>query len=223
MNNINKIQDITLQQFDLLIKELPWIERYGGTLFLGKHYAKNNILMLGINPGIDAELPLDVDLRAENCLMMQPDPPTKIRYWNNASIAFNATSELSQKMNDATFSFCSPFRTPRWSQSSKQEKDIIMECSKPVFSQLIKDCKPEVIIVAGQTSINILYGYYSNIITSIIEIEGTATRFDRSHNWAEYSAEIAHNPIKIIRSPHFSIANNHEKLWQFGVWLSEKV
>src|SRR5438132_7291186 len=156
-NRVRELQELTKQQFERLKRDFPDLGRRGLTLFLGHSYAPMNprIMMLGINPGGDGDHVEDYDLQCSNCLLGDPqDSYAKVfHYWRNARRCFGSTSGLSTVMEYATFSFCSPFRTPRWSQTPQRQREAIELLSRPILQQMIADCRPTAVIVAGRIAV----------------------------------------------------------------------
>ena len=212
------IKNIASKQFDLLVKELPDQKRYGGDLFLGKNYAKSNLLFLGINPGLDEDLPFKTELLESNVLL---DGGSKIRYWNNAATALANTQKLKEKFNLATYSFCCPFRTPTWSDLDSKKREILIDYSRPILKKMLEECNPDFIVVAGRASVNILFRSYSEIFTENKEYE--TVKLDRFHQWSAHKVKISGKSVTVLQAPHFSYASNKEKLHNFSTWLSDKI
>ncbi len=211
------LQKITRAQFQRLTKEFPKLRRRGLTLFLGRHYADKNcrIMMLGINPGVSQSLPADYKLQPQNYLLGPPDEADIYINWRNARRCFGATPALRHAMEHATFSFCSPFRTPRWSQTPRPQREAIEDVSRPILQRMLADCQPTAVILAGRTAIPL----FERIAQ--VTLTGESTRGGHgARTWTKFAARTAWGHFALLQVPHFSVFNSLEGLQECGEWLA---
>ncbi len=189
----------------------------GGALFLGEYYAEpqRGMLMLGINPGGRTNKDFGAGLSATNCLL-EGEPLVKFPYWRNAKYLFGR-EPLRQAMETATYSFCSPFRTPDFNLS-KADRALLVSHSRAILRQMLGDCLPRLIIVAGVSGEGLLR-----------EIAGESIRFDArlpgggdqkgTYQWRAFRAAIAGAPGIVAQIPHLSRANAKHRLDECREWL----
>ncbi|UYM15859.1 hypothetical protein [Endozoicomonas euniceicola] len=215
---LEELKQIALDQNQKLITEYPRQEGHGGLLFLGQHYASSNILFLGLAPLIDDDSEFNANPLNSNILL---EGPSKRRYFRNASFAFKQNEQLQHKLEKATFCYCSPFKTKKWTELSLSRQNLFLEHSRPILNTIVEQCQPEFLIVSGQETVDILSGYFGDIFTDFNEIENVD--MDRSHRWTEYLFKINGRPSVLIKAPNFSYASNKEKLFHLSNWLLEKI
>lgn len=217
---LKALQELTLRQFQALALELPELEHRGLTLFLGKHYAVESprVMMLGINPGGEGDHPVHLDLCPSNWLVGDPaDGEAKAyRYWRNARRCFSATTELQDTMNGATFGFCSPFRTPVWSGLPAVMRRAIREHSGPILRQMLTDCRPTSVIVAGRVSVDLLAQIGGIPLSPQLNPAGQAGR----HSWSIFRGAGPWGQFDVLQVPHFSRFNSRAGLQECGEWLA---
>lgn len=209
--------------FKEICKLYPHIRKMGGTLFLGKYYARpdGKILMLGINPGIiPGRLILNTKLQSDNLLLQNPLLETEIKYWKNARILFNTTESLKSKLDKATFSFCCPYRTEEW---KGPEIPILLRYSSPILNQMIIDCEPEYIILSGVKSLELIQSSYL-LKPSLKVISGSqAFYYDSIYQWQRVDTRWNNLEISLLQIPHFSRAHGVQRLKQCGLWLEQQI
>ena len=215
---LEELKQIALDQNQKLITEYPRQEGHGGQLFLGKNYASSNILFLGLAPLIDEDSQFNTDLLTTNLLL---DGFSTRRYFRNASFAFKQNKHLRQQLESATFCYCSPFKTKKWTELPLSRQNLFLEHSRPILNTILEQCLPEFLIVSGQETVDILSGYFGDIFTDFKEIDHFD--LDRSHRWTEYLFKINGRPSVLLKAPNFSYASNKEKLFHLSNWLFEKI
>jgi hypothetical protein len=69
-DKLKALQELRREPFARLTQSFPDLEPRGLTLFLGRHDAHQEprFMMLGINPGLDEDLPADYELQSYHCL-----------------------------------------------------------------------------------------------------------------------------------------------------------
>jgi len=203
------------------------LSEHGLALFLGKNYAHplGRILMLGLNPGLLKDKPggtlltdyaHSYDLLTSNVLIGSPSDfeAKRVRYWRNARRCFGATPSLQAAMELATYSFCCPFRTPKWSTLTAMQKHSLETYSRPVLSKILNDCQPLVIIVAGEDARKIVFR--SGILTcSEMSTDQHGTK------WSMFGARASWGAVTVAQLRHFSYFNSIEELQRCGEWLSQ--
>ena len=219
---LEAVRRLTEEQFKLLAQEFPELAKGGVTLFIGKHYACSDvvrrIMMLGINPGGEYSS-FDTSLCEKNCLL-DSEEGTSEPYWRKARNCFNVTPELSRILGQATFSFCSPFRTKRWpSKASEIDQRLAIEkYSAPILQQMLIDCKPTDVIVAG---INTIWTF-SRIANVNLSDQTDSVNYGRGAKCSKMIATADWGSFSLLQIPHFSykyLAN--EAVINSGKWLSE--
>jgi hypothetical protein len=197
----------------------------GLTLFLGKHYADTiRILMLGLNPGLLREetggsllasYAHDYELAASNLLVgdAADSDGRRVRYWRNAKRCFGATAALRASMQRATFSFCCPFRTAKWSELTSRQQSVLETHSKPVLQLILNDCQPAAVIVAGTTARDMLLRAGPIADAHVVFAPG-------QQRWTEFNARAAWGELSVIQLPHFSYFNALDELQACGEWVS---
>jgi hypothetical protein len=211
---------MTKEQFAHLTKNFPDLQPRGLTLFLGRHYAHTHpsIMMLGINPGLDDDLPVDCDLQCCNCLLGCPKAPEarRIRHWRNARRCFGATPSLLAVMEWATFSFCSPFRTPRWSRIPTPQREAIEVLSRPILKRMLEDCRPSAVILAGRLAVP-----FCARIGNVSLVGRTTPEGGRgARTWTKFLGHAAWGEFDVLQVPHFSVFNSLVGLQECGEWLT---
>ena len=217
---LKRVQDLARDGFERLCVEFPDQRLLAGTLFLGKSYAAkpHGILMLGLNPGASKWQQLDVKLHPHDFLL-EGDPSVKVRYWTNARKLFNGTTELRAAMDAATFSFCCPFRTDRWNGIPKSRTQALIRNSKPVLAQIMTDCRPALVILAGVEGVN-LFGYTTS---PILKWEAEISRGGDekgAYQWRAANASFDGSSFVVAQIPHLSRAGSAVKLQQCSEWLT---
>ena len=223
MTRLAILQESTHREFLGLVEKYPELERRGLTLFLGKHYACESprIMMLGINPGLAEDCPVDLALQPENCLLGNATEgrARKFRYWRNARRCFGSTDDLQKLMQFATFSFCSPFRTPRWVQTPPEMRSAIVLHSKPILRQMLSDCQPTSVILGGKLSV----GLFARVGGVELTVQASDAGGTGVRTWAAFSATGRWGDYRVLQVPHFSVFNSKKGLRECGVWLASQL
>jgi len=219
-DKLGALQEITREQFERLTNSFPELQPRGLTLFLGRHYAHTHprIMMLGINPGLDEDLPADYDLQSYNCLLGDPTDAAarRICYWRNAGRCFRANPALLAVMEWATFSFCSPFRTPRWSQTLRPQRELIEVLSRPILQRMLEDCRPTAVILAGRVAVPLFAR-----IGEVSLVGGATPEGGRgARTWTKFVGHAAWGEFDVLQVPHFSVCNSLVGLQECGEWLT---
>ena len=223
-DSLQDVRRIADAEFAQLCKEHRDQFEAGGTLLLGKHYAneKRGILMLGLNPGANkGPQKLYVGTYSSN-LLLPGGPNERFSYWRNARTLFAATAPLLSAMESATFSFCCPFRTSTWSNLPRQKRDALIRYSRPILTQVLQDCAPRLVIVAGVAGLDAL----RTIAAPRLTISGVISDGgDRSatYQWRAYSATFDDSEVVVAQVPHLSRANSHARLESCGKWLADLI
>lgn len=226
---LSKLKSVTSAALGAAASQCPELDLHknGLTLFLGRHYAKNpgGILMLGLNPGLLRETaggaflaayPHSYDLLDSNALVGDPTDPEaqRVRYWRNARRCFGATPRLAYAMELATFSFCCPFRTPRWSALSSRQKRVLETQSRPILELVLTDCESSLVIVAGVESREIVFR--STVIT-----QAGPPVSPSDAKWKAFEARAPWGATQVLQLPHFSYFNGLGDLQACGEWVSQ--
>lgn len=217
---LNRVQDLVSEGFESLCAEFPDQRQLAGTLFLGKYYAKKpgGILMLGLNPGASPWPKIDVKLHPHNFLL-EGEPELKVRYWTNARKLFNGTTELRAAMDSATFSFCCPYRTARWNGLPKTRIQALIRNSKPVLAQMMTDCRPSLVILAGVEGAKLFSYTTSPRLEWGAEI-GRGGDAKGTYQWRAVSASFDGASFVVAQIPHLSRAGAPAKLKSCAEWLT---
>jgi hypothetical protein len=218
-----KLGAIARREQAALVAAFPEQDSKGGTLFLGQHYAlrPRGLLMLGINPGSNADRKFSTGLYEENGLL--PDAAaTKLPYWRNARRLFGTTPELLGAMQEATYSFCCPFRSANWNGQAPNLRAAMIRHSQPIMTQMLADVGPRVVIIAGVAG----EALFREIVGPELEVEAPHSRSDVSsgtYQWRARSARLGTSRFTIAQIPHLSRANSRKELERCGLWLSDVI
>lgn len=193
----------------------------GGDLFLGKHYAFSNRILLGINPGGNYEARFRTELLKENFWDM---PNREEPYWRNCRHFVNGAPGLYEWISLATMSFCCPWRTPnsgRLHRLNSQTGGKLFQFSGSLVRKLVEDhqraCRAlSVNIVAVSRAC--LY-----LLASPDFFNFNIRLYERYHNgakgtfqWAKYEGD----GFIVYQVPHFSRANSPARLAECAQWLA---
>lgn len=222
-DSLQDVRRIADAEFIQLCKEHRDQFDAGGTLLLGKHYAneKRGILMLGLNPGANkGSQNFYVGTYPSN-LLLPGGSNERFSYWRNARSLFGATP-LRDAMENATFSFCCPFRTSTWSNLPRQKRDALIRHSRPILTQVLQDCAPRLVIVAGVAGLDALRTIAAPKLTigGVISDGGDPSA---TYQWRVYSATFDDSEVVVAQIPHLSRANSHARLESCGKWLGDLV
>lgn len=218
-----RISALAETEYEALLGSFPAHPQLGGQLFLGKHYAAvpNGILMLGLNPGrARQEVRMECELLPENPLVTD-GWPAQHGYWRNARRCFGTDEVLKGRIEQATFAFCSPFRTSNWNLA-KSHRDAIVAHSRPIMRQLLADCSPRVVIVAGKAGL----GAFLSIAGDAVDVVGEPHRgpyTKGTYQWSSRPARIDAHAAVLLQVPHFSRASSPGKLDECRGWLAREV
>lgn len=219
--SLRLVDEIVQTEFGALCARYPEQREPGGTLLLGKYYAHHpgGILMLGLNPGGTYNAgAVYTKTYPENCLLPGA-ASTKIAYWRNARTLFGVDG-IHQEMELATYSFCCPFRTRNWNGLPASKRSALIEHSAPVMQQMLRDCMPSVIIVAGRASLAVFQAVAGPAIRidKLISDEGAAAG---TYQWRSYRCRLNESPCVLAQIPHLSRASSRERLKNCGRWLGD--
>lgn len=216
-------QHIAINQFNKLIKEYPEQEEPGGDLFLGKHFAANKILHLGINPGGTPEIPsqIQTELLTENELLKGNSGE---RYWNGAASILTATPALKYHFEKATFSFCCPFRTKEWGGEDLPVKKMraLLRHSKPIVESLLDESNFKYVVLTGVAAKNILLWDYRDLFSSTIKTQKPIL-YNNQMQWSSQSVVYKGREINVIQVPHYSRTYGNSHWGECIEWLSEQL
>jgi hypothetical protein len=219
--NLIELRKFVSTQFTSLTSELPDLKRRGLTLFLGKYYGHPNssILMLGLNPGMDENLPEDYSLKKENLLLGDPQEnhAKSIVYWRNARRCFATTDNLQMLMSYATYTFISPFRTPNWSNLSQTTREGIEKYSKPILQRIVLDIKPSIVITSGKITSILFENFLELPFSEDLDSRGRHKRA----SWVEKRSN--KTELRLLQIPHFSRFNSIEGLGKCGKWIDSRI
>ena len=218
MSRLVELQEIAKTAYQGLQKRHPDIIQSGGCLLLGKQYAHpaSKVLVLGINPGGGPTTHFDVGPQSYNYLLDGPDKP-RSPYWTNARKFFNASPRLQASVRLATFSFCSPFRTPAWSSLPAVVKSSVANASQAILLKIVRDCRPRLIIITGVDGFRL----FTEIMGATLGVNRVISKGGEAgaHQWAAYDATVGDDRIVIAQVPHFSRAGVTAKLHECAEWL----
>jgi hypothetical protein len=215
---IDRLRSLTEAGYAALQRCYPKHEPLGCTLFAGRCFARPEpgILMLGLNPGLSDRDNCYMDLPDENWLL-EGKPPKHLPYWRHARMAFgHARSE----MDTATFSFCCPYRTRGWNLPVAHRR-MLMQAAKPVLQQLMLDCAPRTVIVAGVETEAVFQATLGEVVLGTA-ISTSAQRSGR-YQWRATEARWRAHSFVLLQIPHFSRANKTDRLNECGRWLAERL
>jgi hypothetical protein len=220
---LSRLEVIARREYTALIDGQPenW---QGGTLFLGKHYAAmpRGILMLGINPGTNGvKQDFHTGLYDENPLLPGASPTT-LRYWRNARRLFGASDGLCAEMQGATYSFCSPFRTPNWNGLSPTTRQALIRHSRPILTRMMEDVDPRIVIVAGVAG----EALFRALLTPELrpgELVSRSASAGGTYQWRAYAAAFGTSSLIVAQVPHLSRASSRKELERCGTWLADLV
>jgi hypothetical protein len=209
--------------FEQLCAEFPEQEKLGGLVFLGRHYAERppGILMLGINPGASEYKRLSADLQKHNWLL-EGDAGHRVRYWTNARFLFGTDPELRHAMEHATFSFCCPYRTLKSNGLPTALIRALIRNSKPVLKQMLTDCAPRIVIVAGVEGMR-LFGYTADIEVDQLPVLSSGGDTSGTYQWRAVQAEFDGAPFVLVQIPHLSRAGSRRRLDECRTWLTDVI
>ena len=216
---LEAVATLTRTQYALVRRQCADLPDLGGCLLLGRHYAdpRSRIVFLGINPG-GVATDLDVDLQPHNWLLEGPNEIGHA-YWRNSRRFFSSTVTLKTAFRYATFAFCCPFRTKTWSGLPPAHRAVLEQASRPILMQILNDCRPYFIVVAGVAGERALAGILGDALTITgSRLEGGDA--DGTYQWSYTDATISNQPTRIVQVPHFSRANSIRRLEECAAWLS---
>ncbi len=192
--------------------------KLGGALFLGGHYAepRRGILMLGINPGRNAKDPTFGAGLPDRNFLLEGAEGVNFPYWRNAKYLFGS-EPLKTPMQSATYSFCSPFRTPNLSLSN-QDRALLVSHSRPILRQMLAECAPRLIIVAGVSGAGLLREIAGDAIQVGDALPGEGDAKGK-YQWRAYRAVVSGSPSVVAQIPHLSRANSRTRLDGCRRWL----
>lgn len=214
------IGELTKQGASELRHRCPELPDLGGCVFLGKHYARldSRVLFLGINPGASPNRFIDTDLNAHNVLLEGPNP-ARHAYWTNARKFFNADRIVRELFATATFAFCCPYRTTTWSGLSEGQRETLMALSRPVLRQIVEDCQPALIAVAGVAGRDALLRTLGADLSLGSGASGNQT--SGTYQWTVHDGSCRGHALTMVQLPHFSRANSGPRLAECATWLRE--
>jgi hypothetical protein len=195
----------------------------GGALFLGKHYAlrPRGVLMLGVSPGPAPDAGFDTGLSSVNVLL-PGGANTNVRYWRNARRLFGTTPALLQAMEEATYSFCCPFRTDDWVGLRWDKRAALIQHSLPVMIQMLFDVDPRVVIVAGVAGETL----FRRVVGPGLRMDSPFSRSDRctgTYVWRARSASFATVRFTLAQIPNLWRARSPKELERCGLWLTDMI
>lgn len=216
------VGEMAQREFSELVKGFPKQFERGGTLLLGRYYAlrPRGIVMLGINPGGSGRGFTTVPY-GSNCLV-DATRPAPYSYWRNARTLFTSTTSLAAGMEEATFAFCCPFRTPNWNGQPRALRDALLLHSTPILKRVIADCAPRLIVIAGVAGEALFRTMLGPDTGERRAIAGSGDA-KGTYQWRAYSTTIHDNQVTIAQVPHFSRANSTSRLKECGAWLARLV
>ncbi len=219
IEQLREVSDLARQGYDEVRRRCPDLPALGGCLLLGRHYAHpaSRVLFLGLNPG-GADTKMDVGVQVHNYLL---EGPRDAIYWTNARKFFSCSRTLTSLFSTATFSFCCPYRTPDWINLADHQRRVLIGRSRPVLRQIIADCRPALIVVAGRTSLDILEEEILRpewYLTKVLSATGSGI-----YQWAAHRGSYQDRDLLIAQVPHFSRANSMPPLQECAMWLEQTV
>lgn len=199
----------------------------GGTLFLGKHYAKSDKIFFGLNPGtLKAEHRKQFEWWLQDVNCPWGHPHSEFRYWRNCSYFFAKSPPLGDWIEDATSTFLIPWASPSLSKLWKNRKlaQRIYEYSGAVVRKMIEHHQAKWLIVAGVTTLRTLSSpYFLNFPlddqAEVFHFHGTSYRPARNYQWHK----LLYQHLVIYQVPHFSRANNKKALDTCAKWLAKDI
>ena len=201
------------------------IQQRGGIPLLGNHYGVSRKLFFGINPGIikheEGKSHFCVDVISKNG-PWQIDEITgktvkpEFSYWRNCAYFFSSNHHLYEWINDATSAFLVPWQTANVQELKRHPLYMqIKDYSRQIVSLIIKHHDPKAIIIVGSGRGNREFAMeLLNISSSYKPIT--------SGNYYQWGKAYKHT-TQIFFIPHFSRANNKERLKECAAWLSQEV
>jgi hypothetical protein len=200
-----------------LHRRCPELPDLGACVFLGKHYARPDarVLFLGINPGASPNRFIDTSLCDHNVLIEGPNPAGHA-YWTNARKFFNADPIVREVFDAATFAFCCPYRTTTWSGLAERQREVLTGVSRPVLRQVVTDCQPTLIVVAGVAGRDALVRTLPELALERREPGGESSG---TYQWMSHRGRFAGRALVLVQVPHFSRANSSLRLMGCAAWM----
>jgi len=202
-------------------------DQRGGCLFLGNHYADRPRMFFGLNPGKLADVSETGEGEASGdsfCvdLIEESWDSLKYSYWKNFCLFLDSAQGLREWMEDATATYCLPWRTKDGNELRKLDRQTggkLSELGGKLFRQMIAHHRDNsgsvVLIVAGVES---LQWIKSKPFLGFDVTEHTVESSTRrgTYQWRK----IALDNITIYQLPHFSRANSRPRLSECANWLA---
>ncbi len=216
-HQLARLRTLTETGYAELRTRCPDIPDLGGCLLLGRRYANEaGVLFLGINPG-GARQPthLDTDLQLHDFLL---EGPQTSGHWQNARVFFGSSTLVRSRFAAATFGFCCPYRTTSWDLPPRQ-REVLVEVSRPVLQQMMADCRPRLIAVAGRTAFTLLQEILSPEFVVLASLGRGGP--GGAYQWAAHRARWRNDDTLLVQVPHFSRANSGSRLQECALWLAD--
>ena len=125
-------------------------------------------------------------------------------------------------MPQATFSFCCPYRTRKWHKLPIVYRRVLMQLSRPVLQQMLDDCAPRCVIVAGVGTVGV-FKATAGVPLESGPIVAAGPYAKGTYQWRAAHVSWRGRVLLLVQVPHFSRANDHKKLDACGAWLSDLV
>lgn len=200
------------------MKAIVGEKELGYCLFAGQSYAVSppSVMMLGLNPGMSESDKPNSALQSINWLL-NGVVTRRLPYWRNAQRLFKQRG-LEGIIEKATFSFCCPYRTATWVNLPIKTREALVAASRPVLQQMMNDCAPRVVIVAGIAGEAV---FRETMGAPFIAHERLSDGpYTGTYRWRATDCSWGERHFTLAQIPHLSRANSKVKLAECGSWLS---
>lgn len=219
---VRELASLAAQGYGRLRACSPGLEDLGYTLLLGKNYARtpHGILMLGLNPGGTTNLGADAKRQCGNWLL-DGIQGKRIRYWSNATRLFGRPDDLKAMMEDATYGFCCPYRTAKWSGLPNASLQALKRESAEPLTRMMTDCQPRVVILAGVASFEAFGEILGQRLMLCEALTSKCGDGRGTYQWRAWRAAFDGRSFLIAQIPHLSRASARDRLAECGHWLAD--
>ena len=176
--------------------------------------------MLGLNPGVGGSRNRGAKLQDANWLI-DGMPGVRFPYWRNAKRLFNQ-HDMASVLGNATFSFCCPYRTATWVNLPPATRSALMTAARPALQQMVSDCAPRLIIVAGIAGENVFRETMGDEF-AVDSVVSAGPYAQGTYRWRATRCTWRAQSFTVAQIPHLSRANSKLKLAECAQWLAGMV
>jgi hypothetical protein len=113
---------------------------------------------------------------------------------------------------------CCPYRTTSWNLTL-QQREVLVKVSRPVLQQMMADCRPRFIAVAGRTAFTLLQEILSPEFVVLANVDRGGP--GGTYQWAAHRARWRNDDMLLVQVPHFSRANSGPRPQECALWLAD--